>query len=135
MSVSHTSLPLPVRTSRPASFEVHLDELRRFAQTLAAQADALSGQRSELGTLQPLADRRDLLGDFVEAESLAAVHALALQRLEDLHARVEAMIRFADSVADDVANHYERHDGHADEAFRALRPDEQAADPGAPTWT
>jgi hypothetical protein len=108
------------------SFEVHLTELRRFAQELRIQADGLQARRGDLSTLDALSARSSLFGAFAEADTLAAVHTRALQLVSELYEQVHGMIGFADAVARDVADRYEGHDDLAGDSFAALRFDDSS---------
>lgn len=114
-------------TTDNGSFEVYLGDLRRFAQELRAQAEGLAAHRGDLDVIGNLSNRQGLLGDFAEAESLAAVHARALAQVRALYTQVHGMIGFADAVARDVADRYEHRDTLASDGYTALGIDSSSS--------
>ncbi len=89
------------------SFFVHLQSLSNFASELQTQ---LAGMATPIGHLDSMTGSPMQLGDFGEANALAAANQAAVAEMTELLGQVQQAISFAENITNTVATGYQEAD-------------------------
>lgn len=100
---------------------VQADELRRFGQFLADQAQGLRRRARDLEVIGQLTVDGSPLGNFPEALLLADANRHAVDLMDALIARISDAVGFADNVATLTGKNFADLDAEAESEFTRIR--------------
>ncbi len=107
----------PAINAEQPEIMVQPDELRRFGQLLADQAQGLRRKTRDLEVIGQLTADGSPLGSFPEALLLADANRQAVGLMDALIAQISGAVEFADSVATVTGNSFQQLDAEAESEF------------------